>query len=199
MKLTLLLILISSTNGLNCSGNLTHGYTKTVQTIPATLSQFVSIVGSFYNSTWYSYPTSSTIGPNNQINSTRIITDSTDTLVFYETLLVNILNNTYFEQSWTGPGDKIGTDNFGTFILGTYIETLSGQSSCRGSGVIINFGIEFCATNLSSALDGLAQGHVNGIQEVQTLLGIGNMTTCQSIGNLNKSNHLFIVLIWIFF
>jgi hypothetical protein len=198
MRLILLFALVSSTHGLNCTGNFTYGYTTNIQTIPATLSQFISIVGNFYNTTWYQFIVNSTTGPNNQINSTRLITNSNGSLVTYETLIGYQTSNTYFEMSWTGPGDKLGTVDFGSFLLSTYIESLSGTSTCGGSAVYIDYETQFCASNFTTAANVLTQRHFTDIQNIKTFLGIGNATACRSSRNLNKSNSLFIGIFIIF-
>ena len=169
------------TGTLNCSGGFIYSSTLTTTTIPTTLSRFVSIVGDFYNDTWYNYPVQSTIGPDNQIGSIRTITDPQGVLVFHETLITYVLNTSFFEQSWQGPGANISSVDFGDFILGSYIERISGEAVCNGNAVLVNFGIDFCATNLSTATAILDAGHVAGIQQVQTQLNIGNFTSCDAV------------------
>jgi hypothetical protein len=131
---------------------------------------------------------------NNELNSTRLITDSTNTLVFNETLEVYYFNQSFFILSWSGPGDTIKTDNFVNFILGSSIETITGQSICTNSAVAVNFNIQFCSTNLSRATIVLNEGHVIGIQQVTQLLKIGNSTSCNGMGNCVRSNSLQFLL-----
>jgi len=165
---------------LNCSNGLSQSSNLATATLPATLAQFVSIVGSFFNDSWYASPGPLTIGPNNQVGSIRTFLDATGTKVYNETLLVYNLNTSYFEQAWKGPGDYGASINFGIFVLGTYIERLTGMSTCGGSAVIVKFGSDFCATNLSTAITVLTGVHAYGIQQVQTLLNIGSFTTCSA-------------------
>jgi hypothetical protein len=84
-----------------------------------------------------------------------------------------------------GPGNNGVSIDFGVFVLGSYVESLTGQSTCSGSAVIVNFGSQFCATNLSTAITILTGVHYYGIQQVQTLLNIGNFTTCDAAASSN--------------
>jgi hypothetical protein len=147
-------------------------------TLPTTLPKFLSIVGSFFNDSWYSFPGPETIGQDNQIGSIRTFTAPTSSEVFNETLLVYDLNVTFFEQSWMGPGSNGAYINFSSFILGSYVEYLIGESTCNGSAVIMEFGSEACVTNPSTAISVLLGNHEYGIQQVQTLLNLGNFTNC---------------------
>ncbi len=155
------------------------------QTLPTTLSKFVSIVGSFLNNSWYSTPGPFTIGPDNTVGSIRTFLSFTGTNSYNETLLSYYLNTSYFGQSWMGPGNNGVSIDFGVFVLGSYVESLTGQSTCSGSAVIVNFGSQFCATNLSTAINILTGVHYYGIQQVQTLLNIGNFTTCDAAASSN--------------
>lgn len=167
---------------LNCSNGMSQSSNFATATLPATLAQFVSIVGSFFNDSWYAFPGNLTIGPDNQVGSIRTFLDATGTKVYNETLLVYNLNTSYFEQEWKGPGDNGVSVNFGIFVLGSYVERLTGVSTCGGSAVIVNFGSDFCATNLSTAITVLTGVHAYGIQQVQTLLNLGNLTNCSAVG-----------------
>jgi hypothetical protein len=157
-------------------------YSSTVAriTIPTDLASFVSIVGDFYKSTWYSYPVTSTIGPTNQVGSIRTVTDITGQLVFHDTLVAYQSNSYFFEMAYRGPGDDIRAVDYGNFILGSYVERLTGTPTCKTTAVIVTFSIDFCATNVSTARQVLIDGHVAGIRQVQTVLEIGNFTTCNS-------------------
>jgi hypothetical protein len=136
-------------------------------TLPTTLSKLVSIVGSFFNDSWYTTPANFTMGLDNQIGSIRTFWDFTGTNRYNETLLIYQLNSTFFEQAWTGPGDNGTSINFGIFILGTYVEYLTGQSTCNGNAVSVNFGSTACVTNPINATPILLSNHVYGIQQIQ--------------------------------
>jgi len=147
-------------------------------TIPTTLSSFVSIVGDFFNSTWYSYPTKSSIGQKNQIGSIRTITD--ETLIKYQ------FNQWHFTQTWQGPGKQIKSVDFGNFVLGSYTEYILGQAICQGDAIRIDFGIDCCVTSMTTAKSALDEGHVIGIQQVQQLLYIEDFTTCNAARTTNN-------------
>jgi hypothetical protein len=192
MKFILLFSFVTSIAALNCSAGLNSSSNLATATLPATLAQFLSIVGSFFNSSWYESPGNLTIGSDNQIGSMRAFLDFTGTNVYNETLLVYNLNATFFQQSWMGPGNNGASINFSVFVLGSYVETLTGQSTCNGSAVIVNFGSQFCATNLNTATPILVSNHVYGIQQIQALLNISNFTGCTASASFIKSSNLFI-------
>ena len=175
---TKLILFLLSTGVLACPSNLAYSSTLTTITIPTSLASFVSIVGDFYKSTWYSYPVISTIGPANQVGSIRTVTDNTGKLVFHDTLVAYQSNPYFFEMAYRGPGGDIKAVDYGNFVLGSYVERLTGTPTCKESAVLVTFGIDFCATNISTAKQVLIDGHIGGIQQVQTLLEIGNFTTC---------------------
>ncbi len=147
-------------------------------TLPTTLPQFLSIVGSFFNDSWYTgAPSPGTVGTDNQIGSVRTFLDLSGN-VFNETLLVYNLNATLFEQSWHGPSSTGASVNFGSFILGSYVEYLIGYSTCNGSAVVMKFGSDACVTNATTAVPILLSNHYYGIQQVQSLLNIDSFTNC---------------------
>jgi hypothetical protein len=199
MKLILLLSLVTSITGLNCSNGLNQTSNLATATLPITLSKFVSVVGSFFNDSWYIVPCNVTVGMDNQIGSMRVFWDQTGTKVYNETLLVYISEATFFQQIWTGPGSNGASIDSPLFILGFYVEYLSGQSTCNGSAVIMNFGSEACVTNVSTATSMLTNSHVQAIQKLQTLLNIGNLTSCTTSASSIRSNSLFTGLISIMF
>ncbi len=178
MKFILLFSLVTSITALDCSNGMNQTSNLVTATLSTTLPKFLSIVGSFFNDSWYTVPANLTVGLDNQIGSIRTFWDLTGTTMYNETLLVYISEATFFEQIWTGPGDNETSIDFGIFILGSYVEYLTGQSTCNGSAVIMNFGSEACVTNLSTATSILTGNHVYGIQQVQKLLNIGNFTSC---------------------
>jgi hypothetical protein len=179
MKFILLFSLVTSIAALNCSNGMNQSSNLAMATLPTTLRQFLSIVGSFFNDSWYTgSPSPGTVGIDNQIGSIRTFLDLTGTNVYNETLLLYDLNATFFEQSWQGPSDNGASINFTIFILGSYVEYLIGESTCDGSAVIMKFGSEACVTNVNTATSILLSNHVYGIQQVQTLLQIGNFTKC---------------------
>ncbi len=199
MKFILLFSLAASITALNlnCSNDTNQTSNVAMQTLPTTLSQFLSIVGSFFNDSWYTgAPSPGTVGIDNQIGSIRTFLDLHGN-VYNETLIVYILNTTYFQQSWQGPSTTGAAVNFGSFMLAYYVEYLIGQSTCGGSAVIMTFGSDACVTNPSTATPILLSNHVYGIQQVQTLLNIGNFTNCttstSSIRSI-RSSSLLIVL-----
>ncbi len=178
MKFILLFSLVTSITALDCSNGMNQTSNLVTATLSTTLPKFLSIVGSFFNDSWYTVPANLTVGLDNQIGSIRTFWDLTGTTMYNETLLVHILEATFFEQIWTGPGDNETSIDFGIFILGSYVEYLTGQSTCNGSAVIMNFGSKACVTNLGTATSILTGNHVYGIQQVQKLLNIGNFTSC---------------------
>lgn len=92
--------------------------------------------------------------------------------------MLYVLNSTYFEQKWKGPGDNGASIDFGVFVLGSYVERLTGTSICSGSAMIINFGSDFCGTNLPTAVNILTGVHAYGIQQIQTLLNVSTVNSC---------------------
>ncbi len=166
---------------LNCPNGTSQSSNLATETLPATLTEFVSIVGSFFNDSWYTTPYNITIGQDNQVGSIRTFVGIGDGKIYNETLLVYNLNSSYFEQEWMGPGNDGASIDFGIFILGTYVERLTGVSTCNGSAVIVNFGSDFCGTNLDQAITVLTGVHAYGIQQIQTLLNVGNFTSCSAI------------------
>ncbi len=198
MKLIILFSLVTSLTAINCPNGLNQTSNLVTTTLPTTLPNFLSIVGSFFNDSWYTNPGNVTVGLDNQVGSIRTFWDFTGTMLYNETLLVYILEATFFEQIWTGPGNNGTSIDFGIFILGSYVEYLVGQSTCNGSAVIINFGSEACVTNLSTATTILTGNHVYGIQQIQSLLNVRNFTSCTtSAGSIRfiRSSSLFIGLI----
>jgi hypothetical protein len=195
MKFILLFSFLTSTAALNCSAGLNASSNLATQTLPATLAQVLTIVGSFFNSSWYENPGNLTIGPDNTAGSMRTFLGFMTPNVYNETLLVYILNATFFEQSWMGPGSYGTYVSFLGFVLGSYVETLTVQSTCSGSAVIVNFGSQFCATNLSTATPMLLGNHVYGIGQIQSLLNISNFTGCTTSASSIKAINLFIVVL----
>jgi len=192
MKFILLFSLLTSTAALNCSAGLNASSNLATQTLPATLAQVLTIVGSFFDSSWYENPGNLTVGPDNTVGSMRTFLGYMNPNVYDETLQVYNLNTTFFEQSWMGPGSNGAYINFTIFVLGTYVETLTVQSTCNGSAVIVNFGSQACVTNPNTATPILLSNHVYGIQQIQLLLNIGNFTSCTSSASSIKSSNLFI-------
>jgi hypothetical protein len=188
MIFILLLSCVTSIAALNCSAGMNSGTSLATQTIPATFPQFLSIVGSFFNSSWYKNPGNLTVGPDNQVGSIR--TFVLGTMVYNDTLLMYNLNTSFFQQVWQGPGNNGISINLGSFVLGSYVEHLSGQSTCKGSAVIVNFGSDFCAANLSTATPILNSLHGSAIQQIPILLNISNFTTCGTIASAIRSSSL---------
>ncbi len=192
MKYIILFILvtsITSITALNCASGLYESSNVAMSTLPTTLPLFLTIVGSFFNESWYTgAPSPGTVGTDNQIGSIRTFLDLTGTNVYNETLIVYILNTTYFQQSWQGPSNTGAAVNFGNFILAYYVEYLIGESMCDGSAVVMKFGSDACVTNPSVAIPILLSNHVYGIQQVQTLLNLGNSTNCTTNTNTITSS-----------
>ncbi len=190
MKYIILLSLvtsITSITALNCSSGLYESSNVAMATLPTTLPLFLTIVGSFLNDSWYTgSPSPGTVGTDNQIGSIRTFLDPSGN-VYNETLIVYILNTTYFQQSWQGPSTNGAAVNFTTFLLAYYVEYLIGESMCNGSAVIMKFGSDACVTNPSVATPILLSNHVYGIQQVQTLLNLGNSTNCTTNTNTSTS------------
>lgn len=200
MKLLILFTLIKSIVALNCSIGLNQTSNVATATLPTTLSKVLSVVGSFFNDTWYTTPGNLTVGLDNQIGSIRTFWDFTGTNRYNETLLAYNLNSTSFEQVWMGPGTSGTSIDFGIFILGTYVEYLIGQSTCDGDAVIVNFGSTACVTNPVNATPILLSNHVYGIQQIQQLLNVSNSTNCTSIATpiiFIRSTTMFIEFITI--
>ena len=126
MILILLLSFTASIAALNCSAGMNSTSNQVTKTIPTTWPRFLSIVGSFFNSSWYSFPGNLTVGADNQIGSIRTFVNVMETGVFSETLLRYELNDSFFKQAWQGPGDNGASISFGNFSLGSYEEYLSG-------------------------------------------------------------------------
>ena len=157
---------------------MTSASTVTKVIIQTTLPLFVSIVGDFFNSTWYDYPVISTTGAKNRIGSTRLIHDTDDNLFYNETLVKYTSRKSFFKEAWTGPNEPVKSLNYGTFLLGSYLEYISGETVCDDFAVRVTFGIDFCTTNVDAAKKSFDDAHIDGIKHIKTLLKIQDFTTC---------------------
>ncbi|CAF1531118.1 unnamed protein product [Adineta ricciae] len=195
MIFIVLLGCVASIVATTCPSGMAIASNVATKTIPATLPQFLSIVGSFLNSSWYSTLGPISFGADNQVGTIRTTVDFTNNSRLYnETLMIYNLNSTYFEQIWKGPGNEGVFIPLGDFNLGSYVEYLNGQSTCGGSAVIVNFGSDSCVTNVTLAVPALTANHMWGIEQVQSLLKIGNFTKCSAVANSMKFNSLFIYI-----
>ncbi|KAK0102258.1 hypothetical protein ONS95_005880 [Cadophora gregata] len=173
----------STANG--CNDGFFPGTDTVIYTTPYTYSQVMSIIGSYQNLTWSGSPEGSVTlnGTDNTVGTART----------YDIAGAHVVETiTVYSKPPNGPYEEIHTLDLVTLpsanvsFYGDYDGTTV-TPTCDGKASIINFTINFCATNTTVAAAALHEIHLTDAQTVGNFLGGQNFTTCEAIVSSNST------------
>lgn len=160
-----------------CIDGYTAGHDEVLYNVPYTYDQVLSIIGSFGNITW------------NGINETRLNgTDNTvGTARFYQTYGIDLVETIktyqspaggpYFEDHTLAPAYNPTAD----LSIYASVDITTVTPICSGASSALNFTIDFCSTNVTSAGEILHSSHVFDATTLQEFLGNETWTGCTEV------------------
>jgi hypothetical protein len=171
----------STPNG--CNAGFYPGTDTLIFTIPYTYPQVMSIIGDYQNLTWSGSPAGSVTlnGTDNTVGTTR--TYNLDGAHIVETI-------TTYSKPPNGPYVEIHTVEpliipapSGNVSLYADYDGITVTTICNGAASTFNFTTNFCASNATVAKAILHLLHITNAQNVGTLLGGQNFSSCAVVSN----------------
>lgn len=169
-----------------CIDGYSAGSDTVLYTVPYTYAKVLSIIGSYKNLTWSGNPddTVTLNGTDNEVGTART----------YETSGAHVVETiTVYDKPALGPYEEIHTLaplSIATYNVSFYADYdgTTANLICNGEATALNFTINFCATNVSTATAVLQRLHMTDAQTLGVFLGNQSFTSCAAINSTSKSN-----------